>query len=235
VNGLTLLETMVEQGVKFMVFSSTAAVYGEPEQIPIPENHLKAPTNPYGLSKLYFEGILDWFASAHGVKYVSLRYFNAAGADPSGQIGEDHQPESHLIPIIMQVPLGQRPELEIFGDDYATPDGTCIRDYIHVSDLAEAHILALKHLQSGGLSRIYNLGNQLGFSNLEVLRTVEKVVGQKIPYKVGPRRAGDPARLVASSELIRQELGWQPKFADLDQIVATAWNWHRLHPRGFES
>ncbi len=234
-NGLTLLETMLDSGVKFIVFSSTAAVYGEPEGVPIAEDHAKQPTNPYGVSKLYFEGIMDWFEKAHGLKYVSLRYFNAAGADPTGVIGEDHAPESHLIPIIMQVPLGKRSTIEIFGSDYPTPDGTCIRDYIHVTDLAQAHILALKHLLAEGESKIYNLGNQTGFSNLEVLRTIEDVVGKAIPYQFGPRRGGDPARLVAASTRIKQELGWQPEFPELRQIVESAWNWHHNHPAGYQN
>ncbi|HHY98765.1 MAG TPA: UDP-glucose 4-epimerase GalE [Firmicutes bacterium] len=233
VGGLKLLDSMRSAGVKYIVFSSSAAVYGEPAHIPIREDAPCNPTNVYGETKLIFERMLASYDRSYGLKYVSFRYFNAAGADPSGAIGEDHDPETQLIPLVLQTALGLRPSIEIFGTDYDTPDGTCIRDFIHVSDLASAHVLAAEALLGGMGSRIYNLGNETGNSVREVIRVCEEVVGHKIPVKEGPRRPGDPAMLVASSELARRELGWTPRFPDLKDIVATAWNWHRNHPYGF--
>jgi UDP-glucose 4-epimerase len=231
---LTLLEAMHRNGVRQMVFSSTAAVYGEPVNIPIREDDPKAPTNAYGLSKLMVEEMLDWFHRAYGLRSVSLRYFNAAGDDPSGEIGEDHDPETHLIPLILQVPLGKREKIAIFGNDYDTPDGTCIRDYIHVNDLASAHVAALRALE-GGLGReAFNVGNGAGFSVREVIETARQVTGHAIPAEVRPRRAGDPARLVASSEKARRVLDWEPRMPELRTILETAWNWHQTHPDGYE-
>ncbi|WP_284642878.1 UDP-glucose 4-epimerase GalE [Paenibacillus silviterrae] len=230
---LCLLEKMNEYGVGKIVFSSTAATYGEPENIPILETDRTLPTNAYGETKLAMEKMMRWFDTAHGIKYVSLRYFNAAGAHESGKIGEDHSPETHLVPIILQVALGKRPHISIFGDDYATPDGTCIRDYIHVSDLADAHILAVEKLRAGGESSVYNLGNGKGFSVKEVIDIARTVTGHAIPAVVEPRRAGDPATLVASSDRTRAELGWNPKRDRLEQIIASAWAWHQAHPNGY--
>lgn len=231
---LVLLESMVECGVKHMIFSSSAATFGEPEMIPIPEDHPKNPTNPYGRTKLMLEQILSEYDGAYGLKSVSLRYFNASGADPSGQIGEDHDPEHHLIPVVLQTALGQREQVVIAGDDWNTPDGTCIRDYVHVTDLGTAHLLALDSLRQGGPTTVYNMGSGSGYSVKEVIDTAREVSGREIKAVVGPRRPGDPARLVASSKKIRKELGWQPKFAELEAIIATAWNWHKDHPSGYE-
>lgn len=231
---LCLLETMKKHGVKNIVFSSTAATYGEPESIPIKEEDRTIPTNAYGETKLAMEKMIRWFEVAHGLKYISLRYFNAAGAHPSGKIGEDHYPETHLIPLILQVPLGQRECISIFGDDYSTPDGTCIRDYIHVCDLADAHLLAMDHLLNGGDSGVYNLGNGKGFSVKEVIDIARQVTGHPIPAKVEPRRPGDPAVLVASSDKCKTELGWNPIRNDLKTIIADAWNWHQKHPNGYK-
>lgn len=231
--GVTLLEALREAGVETIIFSSTAAVYGEPESIPIPEEHPLRPTSVYGRTKLMFEQMLEDYRRVYGLRYAALRYFNAAGADPGGQIGEDHDPETHLIPIVLQAALGQREAVTIFGTDYDTPDGTCIRDYIHVTDLADAHVLALEALKAGGPGGVYNLGNGNGFSVRQVIEAAERVVGAKIPVKEGDRRAGDPAVLVASSEKARRELGWKPRFTDLDEIVRTAWQWHRSHPQGY--
>lgn len=230
---LCLLEAMVKHGVRAIVFSSTAAVYGEPETVPIKETAPTNPTNAYGETKLAMERMIHWFESAHGLKYVSLRYFNAAGAHPSGKIGEDHDPETHLIPLILQVALGKRESISIFGGDYPTPDGTCIRDYIHVCDLADAHLLAVDHLIQGGDSGIYNLGNGKGFSVKEVIEIAREVTGHPIPAKMEPRRAGDPAVLVASSDKCKSELGWKPVRTDLKTIIQDAWNWHQNHPNGF--
>ena len=232
---LALLDGMRAAGVSRIVFSSTAAVYGEPERQPITEDMPTAPTNVYGRTKLIIEGMLHDFAMAYGLTYVSLRYFNAAGALPSGKIGEDHSPESHLIPLVLKTALGQRGAIDVYGTDYATPDGTCIRDYIHVVDLAEAHALAVKHLLDGGSSRIYNLGSEHGFSVRQVIDTAKDVTGHDFAVRETSRRAGDPAVLVASSERIRTELGWQPTKSALPTIIADAWRWHREHPRGFES
>jgi UDP-glucose 4-epimerase len=228
--GLLLLNAMLESGVKRIVFSSTAATYGEPESQPINETALTAPTNPYGETKLTFERALNWYDSAHGIRYASLRYFNAAGA--SENCGEDHDPESHLIPIALQVAAGKREKVEIYGDDYPTADGTCVRDYIHVIDLARAHILALESLDNG--SRIYNLGcGGDGYSVREVIDTVSQVTGKQVATTVGPRRAGDPAVLIASSDKIKAELGWQPKYQDLKVIVESAWKWMQSHSDGY--
>jgi len=231
--GVTLLEALREAGVGTIIFSSTAAVYGEPESIPIPEEHPLRPTSVYGRTKLMFEQMLEDYRRVYGLRYAALRYFNAAGADPSGQIGEDHDPETHLIPIVLQAALGQREAVTIFGTDYDTPDGTCIRDYIHVTDLADAHVLALEALKAGGPGGVYNLGNGNGFSVRQVIEAAERVVGAKIPVKEGDRRPGDPAVLVASSARAQRELGWKPRFTDLDEIVRTAWQWHRSHPQGY--
>lgn len=232
---LCLLEAMVEHGTRRIVFSSTAATYGEPENIPIVETDRTLPANAYGETKLAMEKMMRWFDEAHGMKYVSLRYFNAAGAHESGRIGEDHSPETHLVPIILQTALGQRDAISVFGDDYATPDGTCIRDYIHVMDLADAHLLALKRLRGGGESQVYNLGSGQGYSVKEVIEAARKVTGHPIPAALEPRRAGDPAVLVASSERARTELGWQPKRDSLEKIIASAWEWHRNHPEGYKN
>jgi UDP-glucose 4-epimerase len=233
VNGLNLLDAMVESNVRYLVFSSTAAVYGEPREIPIPEDHPTIPTNPYGATKLALEGAMRWYGEAYGLRSISLRYFNAAGADPDGDIGEDHTPETHLIPLVLKVALGQMPHLEVFGNDYPTPDGTCVRDYIHVNDLAQAHILALDALAAGASSNIYNLGNGSGYTVLDVIRTAGEVVGKTLPVKITARRPGDPAMLVAGSDRIKSELGWQPQYPEIKEIIETAWRWHLSHPRGF--
>jgi len=229
---VTLIEAMVRTGVKMLVFSSSAATYGLPDEVPIKESDTTAPINPYGESKLMFERMLRWFDEVHGIRFVSLRYFNAAGA--SEKYGEVHDPETHLIPLVLQVALGQRPSIQIAGDDYPTPDGSAVRDYVHVQDLADAHILALEWLSTGGESRIFNLGNGFGFSVKEVIETARKVTGHEIPAQVGPRRAGDPPTLVASSEEITKTLGWKPNYPALDQIIQTAWDWHRRHPMGYD-
>ena len=233
VGGLSLLDAMVEAGVKYLIFSSTAAVYGEPLEVPIPEDHPASPVNPYGATKLAVEGAMRWYAGAYGLRYVSLRYFNAAGADPAGDIGEDHSPETHLIPIVLKAALGVIPRLEVFGTDYATPDGTCIRDYVHVNDLADAHILALDSLFSGAAPAVYNLGNGSGYSVLEVIKAAEAVVGRPIPVQYSERRPGDPAVLVAGSGRIKARLGWRPRYTDIGDIIETAWNWHKNHPQGY--
>lgn len=228
-----LLESMVAHKIDKIVFSSTAATYGEPERIPIMEDDRTEPTNTYGETKLSMEKMFKWTGKAHGLRFVSLRYFNACGAHISGNIGEAHKPETHLIPLILQVPLGQRDHISVFGDDYPTKDGTCIRDYIHVTDLAQAHILAVKYLMEGNDSNIFNLGNGIGFSVNEVIETARKVTGDSIKAVVEPRRAGDPAQLIASSEKARSILGWNPQHADLEEIIATAWKWHSSHPNGY--
>lgn len=226
-----LLEAMETFNVDKIVFSSTAATYGEPEKIPISETDKTLPTNPYGESKLIMEKMIKWIPH---LRYVSLRYFNAAGAIESGEIGEDHNPETHLIPLILQVPLKKRDHITIFGEDYPTPDGTCLRDYIHVLDLADAHISALNYLRNGGNSDIFNLGNGTGFSVKEIISAAEKVTGQKIKTEIGARRAGDPAQLIASSDKARKILHWTPKFNDVEKIISTAWNWHKNNPEGFK-
>lgn len=230
---LNLLTAMKEAGVKKIVFSSTAATYGEPENIPILETDKTFPTNPYGETKLSVEKALKWSDGAYDIKHVILRYFNACGAHISGNIGEDHSPESHLIPLIIQAAMGKRDSIKLFGNDYNTPDGTCVRDYVHVSDLAQAHYLALQKIRKGDQSDIYNLGNGKGFSVKEVVEVVRKVTGKNITAVDAPRRPGDPAILVASSEKIKKELNWKPKMNDLETIVSTAWEWHSKHPNGY--
>jgi len=230
-NTLTVLEAMLAAGVKRFVFSSTAALFGNPSRTPIEEEDMVRPTNAYGESKLLVERMLAWFHQIHGLRYASLRYFNAAGAVSPDQ-GEAHQPETHLIPRILSVALGRLEHVNIFGIDYPTPDGTCVRDYIHVSDLAAAHLLALNALEKSS-PLIYNLGNGQGFSVREVVEVARKVTGHAIPVVETPRRPGDPAVLIASSEKIRRELGWEPKVPDVESIVASAWQWHRSHPDGY--
>ncbi len=229
----TLVSAMVEHGVRKAVFSSTAAVYGEPERIPIREEDPTVPANPYGETKLAMEKMFRWCDQAYGLKSISLRYFNAAGAHPDAIIGEDHEPESHLIPLVLQVALGQREQIEMFGDDYPTEDGTCIRDYVHVMDLANAHRLALDYLRTHNRSDVFNLGNGTGFSVKQVIDTARKVTGHPIPAKVSPRRAGDPAVLVASADKAKRLLNWHPRCPELETIIESAWNWHRRHPRGY--
>ena len=229
-----LLEAMTECGVDKIIFSSSAAVYGEPERVPIDELDKTEPTNPYGESKLIMEKMIRWVGAAQGVRYVSLRYFNASGASEDGSIGEDHRPETHLIPLILQVPRGKRDHITIYGTDYPTPDGTCIRDYIHVVDLADAHICALNYLRGGGESDAFNLGTGHGFSVKEIIDAAEKVIGRKIKKEIGARRPGDPARLIASGAKARKVLQWTPRFDDVEKIIATAWQWHTLHPNGYE-
>jgi UDP-glucose-4-epimerase GalE len=226
-NSLKLLRVMLAHGVKSFILSSTCAVYGNPNQVPIPEDHPLAPVNPYGLSKLMVERILKDYDSAYGLRHVSLRYFNAAGADPEGTIGEDHTPELHLIPRLLQAALGKIEQIEIFGTDYPTRDGTCIRDYIHVNDLADAHVRALRWLLDGGKSATFNLGTGHGYSVREVLGAAERITGRTIPTVIAQRRPGDPPALVASADKARRDLGWTPKFSDLDAMIATAWSWHR--------
>jgi UDP-glucose 4-epimerase len=230
--GLTLLEAMRDCGVHRLVFSSTAAVYGTPLRVPIEEDDALAPINPYGASKLCVEYMLQAYASAYDLECVSLRYFNVAGADPAADIGEAHDPETHLIPLILQVPLGTRELIRIFGDDYDTPDGTCIRDYIHVCDLADAHVLAVDAAQRGKV-QVYNLGNGEGFSVKEVIETCREVTDHDIPEQLAPRRPGDPARLVASSQRAMNGLGWEPRYPYIKEIVAHAWAWHQSHPEGY--
>ena len=230
-----LLDSMVANGIDKIVFSSTAATYGEPEKVPILETDRTEPTNTYGETKLSMEKMFKWVGKAHNLRYVSLRYFNACGAHISGQIGEAHNPETHLIPLILQVPNGKREFISIFGDDYDTKDGTCIRDYIHVTDLAQAHILAVKYLQNGGESDIFNLGNGVGFTVKDVIETAREVTGHPIPAQIAPKRAGDPAQLIASSEKAKKILGWTPEHASLEEIISTAWKWHKNHPNGFKN
>jgi len=234
VNTLNLMECARKNRISRFVFSSTAATFGVPDKMPITEETPQLPINPYGGSKLAIERALSDYAKAYGWGYAALRYFNASGASADGKIGEDHDPETHLVPLAIFAATGKRPHIEIFGTDYPTPDGTCVRDYIHVDDLAEAHLLALEKLGPGVELR-YNLGIGRGYSVREVIRTVEEVTGKKVPAKEGPRRPGDPPVLVASSEKIQRELGWRPHYTDLTGIVKTAWNWHRMHPRGYRS
>lgn len=235
VNGTkVLLQSMVAHGIDKIVFSSTAATYGEPERVPILETDKTEPTNAYGETKLAMEKMFKWTDTAHGLKYVSLRYFNACGAHASGEIGEAHSPETHLIPLILQVPLGKRESISIYGDDYPTHDGTCIRDYIHVTDLAQAHILAVEYLMKGNESNIFNLGNGVGFTVKEVIDTARKVTNHPIPAVITPRRSGDPAQLIASSEKAKTVLGWNPQHADIEEIIASAWKWHSMHPNGYD-
>ncbi|WP_223700948.1 UDP-glucose 4-epimerase GalE [Sutcliffiella deserti] len=229
-----LLEVMKEFGVKNIVFSSTAATYGEPDQIPITEDALTAPTNPYGETKLAMEKIMKWCDQAYGIKFVALRYFNVAGARVEGVIGEDHTPETHLIPIVLQVALGKREHITVFGEDYDTPDGTCIRDYIHVEDLVGAHLLALTYLKNGGESEVFNLGSNKGFSVKEIIEAARKITNHAIPAKIGERRAGDPGQLVASSLKAKTILNWKPNYNNIEKIISDAWKWHQQHPTGYE-
>lgn len=229
-NGLNLLQNAVTYGAQRFILSSTANLFDDPQRIPIAETERIVPGSPYGESKHILERLLYWLDRVYGLRYATLRYFNAAGA--TAQRGEDHHPETHLIPLTLQVALGQRESIKVFGDDYPTPDGTCIRDYIHVSDLAQAHILALYALDKG--SRRYNLGNGLGFSVMEVIQACRDVTGHPIPAEIVGRRAGDPAVLIAASDVLRAELGWEPHYPDIHQIVETAWAWHKTHPRGYE-
>ena len=231
---LSLLESMIENDILNFIFSSTCATYGEPIEIPIREKHPQSPINPYGRSKLMVEQIMDDFGNAYGLKSASLRYFNAAGADPDGELGEDHRPETHLIPLVLQTALNQREEIEIFGNDYPTSDGTCIRDYIHINDLAQAHLLALERLLNGLPGGQYNLGNGDGYSVKQVIDVARQVTKKKIPSKVVERRPGDPAVLIGSSEKAIKELGWRPQFTDLNTIIETAWKWHKNHPHGYK-
>ncbi len=229
-NALNLIDAAVKCGVQRFILSSTAALFGDPEKVPISESERLAPGNPYGESKFFIERMLHWYNKTHGLKFAALRYFNAAGG--TDEKGEDHQPESHLIPLIIQVALGQRDEIKIFGDDYDTPDGTCIRDYIHVTDLASAHVLALEALADNDVLH-YNLGNGSGFSVKQVIDTVREVTGHPVPATTVARRAGDPAILIADSQKIKSELGWDPKFPDVLDVVSTAWEWHKRHPEGY--
>jgi UDP-glucose 4-epimerase len=232
---IMLLNQLLRDKVKYIIFSSSAAVYGEPVNIPITEGHPANPANPYGDSKYMLEKILQRYYEAYGIKYVSMRYFNAAGADLDGEIGEDHSPETHLIPLVLQAALGIRDKVVVFGNDYETRDGTAVRDYIHVNDLAEAHILALEALTGDINCAVYNLGTEQGFTVQEVINAAKNVTGRNIKCEIGQRRAGDPAVLVASSEKIRRELGWQPQYNDLEQIICTAWKWHQTHPQGYKN
>ena len=233
-NSINLLEAMKENNVNKIIFSSSAAVYGEPNKIPIDENEPIKPKNPYGFTKVVFEDILNWYDQLHGIKSISLRYFNAAGADSSGEIGEDHNPETHLIPNILFVALKKNKVVEIFGTDYDTKDGTCIRDYIHVLDLADAHILAFNALNDGKETTAYNLGSEKGYSVKEILDVTKQVTGKEIQVKESERREGDSAILLASSEKIKKELGWNPTHSDIKTIVKDAWNWYKKHPDGYK-
>lgn len=233
--GLSLIETMIEHKVPYLVFSSTAATFGEPENIPILEDDRQVPTNPYGESKLIVEHMLKWCDKAYGLKFCALRYFNVAGARADGTIGEDHRPESHLIPLILQVAQGKREKLSLFGTDYPTKDGTCVRDYIHVEDLIDAHMLALDYLRAGNPSTAFNLGNGQGFSNREIIEAARRVTGHPIPVTEEGRRPGDPATLIASSGKAMEVLGWKPKYTNVEDIIATAWKWHSTHPDGYEN
>lgn len=229
-----LLEVMQEAGVKYIVFSSTAATYGNQEVMPITEEMQTNPTNAYGETKLTMEKLMKWCDTAYGMKYAALRYFNVAGARSTGEIGEDHDPETHLIPIVLQTALGQRKAITIFGEDYPTKDGTCVRDYIHVEDLIDAHILALKYLLEGGESDIFNLGSSQGFTVKEIIETAKEVTGRDIPAEIGIRRAGDPAALIAGSEKAKRVLGWKPERTSVSRIIEDAWNWHQAHPHGYQ-
>ena len=231
---VALLEEMRDHDVKRIIFSSTAATYGVPEKSPIEENDRQAPINPYGESKLMMEKIIRWADQAYGIKFVALRYFNVAGAYPDGSIGEDHGPETHLTPIILQVAAGQRDQLKIFGDDYNTPDGTNVRDYVHVLDLVDAHILAINYLKAGNDSDVFNLGSSTGFSVKQMVEAAREVTGEPIPAEIAERRPGDPDSLIAASQKARDVLQWQPQYDDVKEIIQTAWNWKQQHPRGYE-
>ena len=231
---VALLEEMRDHDVKRIIFSSTAATYGVPEKSPIEENDRQAPINPYGESKLMMEKIILWADQAYGIKFVALRYFNVAGAYPDGSIGEDHGPETHLTPIILQVAAGQRDQLKIFGDDYNTPDGTNVRDYVHVLDLVDAHILAINYLKAGNDSDVFNLGSSTGFSVKQMVEAAREVTGEPIPAEIAERRPGDPDSLIAASQKARDVLQWQPQYDDVKEIIQTAWNWKQQHPRGYE-
>ena len=232
--GLVILRAMLDAGVKTMIFSSSAATYGEPQVIPIPEDHPQKTTNPYGETKLMYERILRDYDAAYGLKSVCLRYFNAAGADPEGRLGEDHDPEQHLIPLVIDAALGRREDVKIFGTDWDTPDGTCLRDFVHVVDLADAHIRALEYLKSGGAGTAYNLGNGQGHTVRQVIEAVEKVTGRKVNATAAPRRPGDPARLVASCVRIKKDLQWRSQYADIETIIAHAYRWREAHPNGYD-
>ncbi|MBE6183382.1 UDP-glucose 4-epimerase GalE [Heyndrickxia ginsengihumi] len=229
-----VLEMMQEFNVPHIVFSSTAATYGEPEVVPITEEMPVQPTNTYGETKLTMEKMMKWSEKAYGIKYVALRYFNVAGARSTGEIGEDHHPETHLIPVVIETVLGKREAITIFGEDYDTKDGTCVRDYVHVEDLIAAHILALKYLQNGGESNVFNLGSSQGFSVKEIVETVKKVTEREINVKIGERRAGDPSTLIASSDKAKKILGWNPQKTNIEKIIQDAWNWHQHHPNGYD-
>jgi len=231
--GLRLLDSLIEANIRRIVFSSTCATYGEPQKLPLDETHPQAPTSPYGASKLFMERIMRDYDTAHGLRFVALRYFNAAGA--TAQRGEDHDPETHLIPLVLWTAQGRRAHISVFGTDYATHDGTCVRDYIHVSDLASAHLAALKYLQAGNESTAINLGNGRGYSVLEVIETARAITGKPIEVKLEPRRAGDPSHLVADATKAREVLGWQTRYPSLEDIIRTAWAWHESHPDGYES
>ena len=234
VGTMNLLDAMKKYSTNKMVFSSTAAVYGEPEKVPIDENHPQKPTNPYGESKLFIEKIFSRLANVGDLQYISLRYFNAAGADPEGDLGEDHSPETHLIPLVLATAGGQKEKLMVFGDDYPTEDGTPIRDYIHITDLVSAHILSLEALLNGNKTEaVYNLGNERGYSVMEIIKKAEEITGKNISYEIGPRREGDPSVLIASSSQIKQELNWDPRHSDLDYIIKSAWQWHQNNPAGY--
>ena len=237
VNNITGTLNIMNAAVKYnclkMIFSSSAATFGEPQYLPMDEKHPQNPSNYYGFTKLEIERFMDWYDQLKGMKFAALRYFNAAGAIEDGSIGEDHNPETHLIPLILQVPLGKREHITIFGDDYPTPDGTCLRDYIHVLDLADAHVLAVDYLRKGGESNIFNLGNGQGFSVKEMIEAAEEATGRHIKVEIGARRAGDPAQLIASSEKARSVLGWKPRFTDVRAVIGTAWKWHQQHPEGY--
>lgn len=228
-----LLETMRKHGVTRIVFSSTAATYGDQDKMPIRETAATNPTNTYGATKLAMETMMKWCDRAFGIRFVALRYFNVAGADPTGEIGEDHTPETHLIPLVLEVANGKRDAITVFGDDYTTPDGTCIRDYIHVQDLVDAHVRALDYLKAGGASDVFNLGTEMGLSVLEIIEAARRVTGHAIPVQMGVRRAGDPAMLIASPDKAKQVLGWVPERSTVDVILADAWNWHKHHPEGY--
>jgi UDP-glucose-4-epimerase GalE len=232
-NTLTLLELMLENKIDKFIFSSSCSIYGEPVEVPINEGHPKNPINPYGRTKLVVEQMLGDFREAYGLKSIPLRYFNAAGADPDGELGEDHDPETHLIPLVLKTALGQRSHVDIFGDDYPTPDGTCVRDYIHIEDLAQAHLLALEQLLSGSPGEAYNLGNAKGYSVNQVIDVARRVTGREIPAQIVKRRPGDPAVLVSSSDKAMSEMGWKPRFPELEAIIETAWRWHRENPNGY--